>query len=42
MENFDGAISRRELVLFPGEFRAWWLEVELDRQINKQQTVWMI
>ena len=40
-----GFIAKRALtlkVLFPGEDRAWWLEVEQDRQINKQQTEWMI
>ena len=40
-----GFIAKRALilkVLFPGEDRAWWLEVEQDRQINKQQTGWMI
>ena len=25
-----------------GEDAAWWLEVEQDRHINKQQTGWMI
>ena len=40
-----GYIAKRALtlkVLFPGEDGAWWLEVEQDRQINKQQTEWMI
>ena len=40
-----GYIAKRALtlkVLFPGEDGAWWLEVEQDRQINKQQIGWMI
>ena len=29
-------------VIFPGEDVAWWIEVEQGRQVNNQQTRWII